>query len=260
MDDTGKWFDTPKELPQLSPRAVAARLELLGDQRLGRRPCQGVTVVQPPIPERVFKYFTHAEHAERFLAGHIRLKTLEGCRHDEDASRADPGEGTMALNTGEVYGDGSDERVQAVAQRFGIGIPHTAKNIYFSNNLIIHPPEPDCWLFCTSHVDSEILQEKFGQFRVEIPDAIKFFYWVDIAMRRRCLVGHSELCAVQYRSRQYTEDEEPPSWSVRIKPDDFEAEAEIRMLWLPWPRRSGTIEQQVDLFVPKVTALLRPVE
>jgi hypothetical protein len=59
-----------------------------------------------PIPDKMYRYFTEAEHANQFVAGRILISTLEKCRGHECDIRRDEDEGVMEQALEEViYSD-----------------------------------------------------------------------------------------------------------------------------------------------------------
>ncbi len=186
--------------------------------------------------KRLYRLFDTAEHANRFARGEeIMLSTFARCRQIE---HGDAGEGTLRYESGLIQGHSQDTAMRTVLERIGIYVSPGARieDLMIKNcsALIV---DANAYLLCLTDHISRGMQERFGQYCVEIMNPEAFHALLsprvgELLQRQGFASWSSKLSQVVYRERTYVGTDPEPDLFF-LKPPSLAYEREYRLIWQP---------------------------
>lgn len=193
-----------------------------------------VVLDEPPLPV-IYRYFAESWQAESLASGRIWVSTLETCRAHEHPLQGDPKEGSVDFYSGTAMGKADEPRIQIITQRLGMQLG--GGTVLLSNNVRserIH----DAYVICSTEQCSHENEDTFGRFCVRIAQPLLFFKAVTKALSLNMTLASATLGRLIYRDRSYAGLELPPGPLGFVKPQDYAAQHEVRMLWIRQDRRA----------------------
>ena len=202
----------------------------------------------------IYRFLGQEEHADGLCAGRILISTLGSCRAYENERRGDRDEGALTY-TINSHGGSDDRDFVEMAARAGILVDGARNITLVGTHTEVYP---DAYVLCTTvRYSPRHMVNDYGNFCVEITDAIEFGILIDRALNRAAKEASVAIHAgmrglVTYADRTFSGLSAPPGVMGFVKPADKHAEdREYRFLW-------PTVgKQKIDKIVLEVPGLAR---
>lgn len=212
------------------------------------------------IPQKIYRFFKEAHHAEALVSGEVWLSTLEACRIYENPYQGDQEEAIHTYNSGHATGGSNDATFKLIAKRSSIHIGPNCSNITISNCTSIEKI-PDAFILCTTEkFNPEALSETFGSFCVEINRPHEFFRLITMHLSKSYRLQKATCGLVTYQERGFSGLQNPPGHLGFVKPpDQYKNQCEFRGLWIPTSDMHTHLEPFL-LEVPECAALCQRIK
>jgi hypothetical protein len=182
--------------------------------------------------KRVYRFFKLPEHADALMKGCVWITTLEACRRYENRYQGDPEEGYEHYEQGGAVTNTPEEpHFAEIAKRIRL-IVGDGTTLRGNRSLL---KLTDAFVLCFTERFDPATFEKTIEHKhcVAISDCAKFFDTVTNRMQQVFILTQAVCSPIIYKERAYEGMQDPPGPLGFVKPPDpYQAQQEVRMLWI----------------------------
>lgn len=189
-------------------------------------------IVSNGMNDPIYRFVHGRDHASSFKNGDIYISTMQNCREYENKSRGDRDEGRIKYAITDYMCDKSTPGFEEAMRRVGFWPISGNPTMSFKNCAVINDLG-NSYVLCTTlkHIPN-ILSKDFGDhcFKIEDPALFGLVIARRIQLEDKCdldfKIGH-----VAYTGRVFEDINADHHHPFFIKPKEYEAQKELRMVW-----------------------------